>query len=315
MKASGIRVKCKYSYDYCVKRVNFDLSDLRAFVAASDLGSFRAAADALCISQSALGRRIEKLETALGVRLFERTTRHLELTTVGRGFLHKARHILHELESALLGTRDVAERLSGEVTIACVPSAVGYFLPRVVKAYHEKYPGIRLRIRDETSAQILVSVARSEADFGLTYIGTLEPDIEFRPLIEDPFVVACSRTHPLAGKKEVKWSELAEHDYVAVAKGSGNRMLIDLALADTPVSLHWFCEVQHVPSLVSLVEAGVGIGVVPKLGMPRGKHATLISIPLVEPSISRRLGLITRRGRALSAAAQLFYDFLLKSHL
>mgnify|MGYP001550381616 FL=1 len=158
-------------------------------------------------------------------------------------------------------------------------------------------------------------MARGEADFGLTYVGAMEPDIEFQPLIEDPFVVACSRTHPLAKKREVKWSELAEYDYVAVAKGSGNRMLIDLALADTPLSLRWFCEVQHVPSLVSLVEAGVGIGVVPKLGMPRSGHATLISVPLIEPAISRRLGLITRRGRALPAAAQLFYDFLLQSRL
>jgi DNA-binding transcriptional LysR family regulator len=73
--------------------------------------------------------------------------------------------------------------------------------------------------------------------------------------------------------------------------------------------------VQHVPALVSLVEAGMGAGVVPKLGMPRSGHATLVSVPLVEPSISRTLGLIKRRGRALSAAAQLFYDFLLQSHL
>ena len=126
--------------------MNFDLSDLRAFVAAADLGSFRAAAEALAISQSALSRRIDKLEGALGVRLFERNTRHIALTTVGRGFLHKARHIIAELESALLGMRDTAERISGELTIACVPSAVAYFLPRVVKEYHAKYPRIRLRI-------------------------------------------------------------------------------------------------------------------------------------------------------------------------
>jgi DNA-binding transcriptional LysR family regulator len=295
--------------------VNFDLSDLRAFVAASDHGSFRAAADVLCISQSALGRRIEKLETALGVRLFERTTRHLELTMIGRGFLHKARHVLNELQSALLGMGDVAERLYGEVTIACVPSAVGYFLPRVVKEYHDKYPRIRLRICDESSADTLVTVARSEADFGLTYIGAQEPDVEFQPLIEDPFVVACSRDHVLASRHELKWSELADHDYVTVAQGSGNRLLIDQALTNTAVAPRWFCEVQHVPALVSLVESGMGVGVVPRLGMPGADHATLVSIPLVEPSVTRTLGLIKRRGRALSAPAQLFYDFLLQSHL
>lgn len=293
--------------------MNFDLSDLRAFVAASDHGSFRAAADVLCISQSALSRRIDKLEGALGVRLFERTTRQMSLTTAGRGFANKARHVLNELDSALLGTQDVAERLSGEVTIACVPSAVAYFLPGVIKAYHEKYPNIKLRIRDETSAEILLSVAHSEADFGLTYIGTQEPDIEFEPLIEDPFVLACARHHPLANKRRVRWSELAQYDYVSVAQGSGNRMLIDLALAKSTALPRWFCEVQHVTALVSLVEAGVGVGVVPKLAMPRSDHATLASVPLTDPPITRTLGLIKRRGRALSAAAQLFYDVLLQS--
>jgi DNA-binding transcriptional LysR family regulator len=295
--------------------MNFDLADLRAFVAASDHGSFRAAAEVLCISQSALSRRIEKLEGALGMRLFERTTRRLELTTAGRGFVHKARHVLNELESALLGTRDLADRMSGEVTIACVPSAVAFFLPRVIKSYHNEYPRIRLRIRDETSAEILTTVARSEADFGLTYIGTQEPDVEFEPLIEDPFVLACSREHPLARKRKVRWAELAEHDYVTVAQGSGNRMLIDQALANTPHLPRWFCEVQHVPALISMVEGGVGVGVVPKLGMPRSGHATLVSVPLVDPAISRNLGLIKRRGRALSAAAQRLYDVILRSHL
>lgn len=295
--------------------MNFDLADLRAFVAASDHGSFRAAAEVLCISQSALSRRIEKLEGALGLRLFERTTRRLELTTAGRGFVHKARHVLNELESALLGTRDLADRMSGEVTIACVPSAVAFFLPRVIKAYHDEYPRIRLRIRDETSAEILTTVARSEADFGLTYIGTQEPDVEFEPLIEDPFVLACSREHPLARRRKVRWAELADYDYIAVAQGSGNRMLIDQALANTAALPRWFCEVQHVPALVSLVEAGIGVGVVPKLGMPQMGHATLVSVPLVDPPISRTLGLIRRRGRALSAAAQRLYDFILQSHL
>ena len=86
---------------------------------------------------------VDKLEDALGVQLFTRTTRKVELTTVGRAFVHRARNVFNELDSALLGIADVAERLSGEVTLACVPSAVGYFLPSVFEAYHRLYPRIR----------------------------------------------------------------------------------------------------------------------------------------------------------------------------
>src|SRR5689334_8372894 len=109
----------------------FDLADLRALVAVVDVGGFRAAANAIHISQPALSRRIEKLESALGVRLLDRTTRSIRITAVGRNFVRTARSLIDELDGALLGMRDVAATRLGQVTIACVPSAVYYFLPRV----------------------------------------------------------------------------------------------------------------------------------------------------------------------------------------
>jgi len=291
--------------------MNFDLSDLRAFVASADLGSFRAAADSLNISPSALSRRVEKLETAFGVRLFERTTRKMELTVAGRSFVEKARNVLTELESSLFGMEDLAQRLTGLVTIACVPSAVSFFLPTAIDKYHRSYPGIRVRLIDENSSVVFLAVARGEADFGLTYIGTQEPDIEFSPILQDPFVLACLRHHPLANQKSVTWSEIAQYDdYMVLAQGSGNRTLIDNALANTVRPPQWFCEVQHVPALVSLIEAGLGIGVVPKLALPRDKHRSLVSIPLTEPTVARTLGVIRRRDRPLSVAAQHFFDLL-----
>jgi DNA-binding transcriptional LysR family regulator len=294
--------------------MNFDLSDLRAFVASADLGSFRAAADSLNISPSALSRRVEKLEGALGVRLFERTTRKMELTVAGRSFVEKARNVLAELESSLFGMEDLARRLTGLVTIACVPSAVSFFVPTAIEQYHRSYPGIRVRLIDETSSVVFLAVARGEADFGLTYIGTQEPDIEFTPIRKDPFVLACLRNHPLASQASVTWSEIAQYDdYIVLAQGSGNRTLIDNALADTVRPPQWFCEVQHVPALVSLIEAGLGIGVVPKLALPRDRHRSLVSIPLTHPKVARTLGVIRRKDRPLSVAAQHFFDLLISS--
>lgn len=290
--------------------MNFDLADLRAFLAVSDLGSFRSAAELLHISQSAISRRVDKLEDALGVQLFIRTTRKIELTTIGRMFVHKAQNVMHELESALLGIQDVAERLSGEVTLACVPSAVGYFLPSVFDAYHKRYPGIRIRVLDESSSDVLLAVTRGDADFGVTYIGTQEADIDFLPLIEEAFVLACPTSHPLAKSKTVAWKEIGTHSYIALAQGSGNRFLIDQALARSLERPRWFCEVNHVPALVSLVMAGLGVGVVPRMALPPDGHEGLVAIPLVDPKVSRKLGLVSRRGRQLPAAAQMLYEML-----
>ena len=310
MLPTDSRVKRKYLIYYCVMSKNFDLADLRAFLAVADDGSLRAAGEALHLSQSAVSRRLDKLEEALGVALFTRTTRKVVLTTIGRTFVHKARHVLHELDSALLGISDVAERLSGEITIACVPSAVGYFLPGVIKDFHARYPRIRIRLVDESSSEILLTVARGDADFGVTYIGTQEPDIEFEGLLEDTFVVACPRRHPLAKRSSLTWAELVEQEYVTIAQGSGNRFLIDQALLHTDKRPQWFCEVRHVPALLSLVEAGLGLGVVPRLAMPYKNPSTMVSISLREPEISRSIGMIRRRGRALTPAAALFSEML-----
>ncbi|MDB5891312.1 MAG: LysR family transcriptional regulator [Polaromonas sp.] len=288
--------------------MNFDLPDLRAFVAVAKLGSFRAAAEELHISQPALSRRVEKLEGALGVRLFHRTTRKVDMTTVGREFSHRASELLNSLEQSLMGIRDVAAHVSGEVTIACIPSAVRYFLPGILKAYHARFPQIMVRIVDQGANEVLTTLLRNEADFGLNYIGAQEPDLEFEPILTEPFVVACQLEHPLAHRRKVTWSELAEHDYMSVTKDSGNRFLLDLALTSNPNRPRWYCEAQHVSTLVSLVEAGMGVAAVPRLSMPPDGHSVLVSVPLVDPVITRTVGLIRRRGRPLSPAAQQLYE-------
>ncbi|WP_223508352.1 MULTISPECIES: LysR substrate-binding domain-containing protein [unclassified Pseudomonas] len=100
-------------------------------------------------------------------------------------------------------------------------------------------------------------------------------------------------------------------DYISLAQGSGNRFLIDQALANRDMRPRSFWEVKHVPAFVSLVEAGLGVGVVPKFAMPADGHATLVTRLLTNSAISRTAGLISRRGRTLSPIAQLLFDLLM----
>ena len=119
-----------------MKRINFDLQQLQAFIAVAERGSFRSAADHIHLSPPALSRRIEKLESIIGTRLFNRTTREVELTSLGRVFLERARSAVDDLESAMLGISDIAATRSGRVTVACVPSAALYFLPQFLSLRH-----------------------------------------------------------------------------------------------------------------------------------------------------------------------------------
>jgi DNA-binding transcriptional LysR family regulator len=161
---------------------------------------------------------------------------------------------------------------------------------------------------DDSANQVLLAVARGEADFGLNFIGTQERDLEFEPLLEERFVAACRRDHPLAKRRQVTWAQLAEFDYIAAGKSSGNRLLLDQALAGVKTRPRICYETQHGTTMIGLVEAGLGIAVVPAIAMPAPEHPLLVSVPLVEPAITRKVGLIRRRNSTLSPAAQQFYD-------
>lgn len=287
--------------------IQFDLGDLQAFVAVAETSNFRRAAELVHISQPAFSRRIEKLEGALGVRLLDRNTRKVELTAVGREFARKTRQWLDDLDTTLLGIQEVAATRMGQVTVACVPSAAVYFLPQVIKRYHAEFPNIRVKILDAGANEVLAAVARGEADFGLNFIGSAEADLDFKVILEESFVAACRRDHPLARRKEVSWADLAAYDFMTVAKSSGNRLLMDLALAGVPNRPVCIYEAQHVNTLLGLVEAGLGVAAVPRLAMPGADHPTLVSVGLKEPVITRHMGLICRRGRSLSPAAQQLY--------
>ncbi|MGF6853852.1 DNA-binding transcriptional LysR family regulator [Paraburkholderia sp. CI3] len=287
--------------------INFDLNDLQAFRAVVELGSFRKAAEAVSISQPALSRRIDKLEEALGVRLFERTTRSVTLTTVGRVFAPSAEQLLDDLDVALLGIRDVSSSRLGHVTIACVPSVAYYFLPSAVASYHRRFPRIRVKMLDMSANEVLGAVISGEADFGVSFLGSQESEVEFKVLLQECFVAACRRDHPLARKKRVTWNELYEHEYVSVDKTSGNRLLLDQALSAVAPRAPSVCETRHVTTMLGLIEAGLGVAAVPSMAMPGRDHPILTSVPLVEPVVKRRVGIVRRRGRPLTPAAQEFH--------
>ncbi|SEQ64702.1 regulatory helix-turn-helix protein, lysR family [Pseudomonas lutea] len=131
------------------------------------------------ISQPALSRRIDKLEGALGVKLFERTTRRVSLTMVGRAFAPRAERLLNDLDDALLGISEVASNRTGRVTVACVPSAAYYFMPSVIARYHAIYPKVRIKLIDTSANKVSAAVISGEADLGLSFSGNLDQDVEF----------------------------------------------------------------------------------------------------------------------------------------
>jgi DNA-binding transcriptional LysR family regulator len=291
-------------------RINYDIHDLQAFVAVAERGSFRQAATDLFLSQSALSRRIEKLEEGLGVKLFERTTRRVQLTNVGQTFLVNVRTALDSLEDAVLGVADLAAHRVGTVTIACVPSAVWHFLPDVLNRFSARFPRIRVRVHDESAQDVLNLVLGGEADFGINFTGAENPEIEFAPIYVESYVLAMRRDHPLAKRKKLSWKETIDERYISVAKSSGNRSVIDAALAGIEKHPVISCEVNHVSGVLALVDAGMGVAAVPGLSVLPGRQDGIVAVPLVNPEISRTLGLISKRHHSMAPAARTLFEML-----
>ena len=268
-----------------------------------EYGNFRVAAESICLSQSALSRRIEKLEAALGNRLFDRTTRRVSLTLYGQNFAERSAQLLDNVESMLADVDKASEERTGLITVATVPSAACYFMPDVIRRFQSRYPRVRIKLIDSSAGNVMDAVARSQADFGICFAGNLSSEIEFFPLVEDVYVAACRKDHPLAQKSQLTWQAFFQQDYISLDKTSGNRNLLDRLLGDIIPERPSVCETRHVTTMLGMVEAGIGIAAVPAMSMPTSEHTLLTHLPLVAPEVKRTVGLIRRRGRIQSYIA------------
>jgi DNA-binding transcriptional LysR family regulator len=278
------------------------LADLRAFVTVSELKSFAAAARKLHLSQPALSRRISGLEDLLGVRLLDRTTGNVALTVLGERFLAQVRNVLQDLDRSVVSLHDVAHLEAGDVTIGCIFSVVDHFLLEVLGRFREQHPKVLVKLVEESGDQVLASVKSGLADFAISFTGLHDPEVDFTPLLKEPFVVACRTDHPLARRKAIGWDALAEYPYALVSHESKVRTLIDQALAGVGSLPRPVFEVRHVSTLIGIAERGLAVAVVPQLTLPQGP-SQVVGVRLEDPVITRTVGLVKRSGRSLSPAA------------
>ncbi|WP_337054734.1 LysR family transcriptional regulator [Pseudoxanthomonas sp. USHLN014] len=290
--------------------MNCEILDLRAFLLVAESRSFHRAAETLHVSQPALSRRIQKLEQAIGSPLLERTTRSVSTTAVGENLLPLVRRMLEEFDGSLFAQR--GDHVGRQITIACLPTAAFYFLPSVMARFHAEHPNVRFRILDVPATEGLQAVERGEVEFGINFMGASDPNLSFEVLVEDPFVLACRRDHPLAKKRKIAWSDLEKHQLITVHRTSGNRTLLDGALARENLKLRWFYEVTHLSTSLGMVEAGIGVSVLPRMATPQGDHPTLVTRPIDSPVVSRTIGIVRRNNAALSPMAERFLQMLQK---
>jgi DNA-binding transcriptional LysR family regulator len=242
-----------------------ELRHLRYFVAVADELNFRRAAARLRISQPPLSQQIRRLEDELGVPLFRRTRRLVELTAGGRALLERARPLLEEVERLPALVARAARGETGVLTLGFVASSSYALLPAILRAFRDERPDVVVRLRELSSARQLAALASRSIDVGLLRPPVRAPAIETAPLLDEPFVVALPHDHRLARKQTIRVRELAGEPFVLFppALGGGFSELVLQLCATAGFTPRVEQEADELQTIVNLVAAGVGVSLVP----------------------------------------------------
>lgn len=284
---------------------------LHAFVALAELKHFTRAAERCHTSQSALSVMIQKLESVVGTKLFERDTRKVMLTPEGELFAEAARSLIGEIESAFDDMSDYVARRRGRVSIAALPSLAANGLPAVIAEYRSLYPGVKVSLHDALSDQCLSLLRQGKVDLVLTAPGSNFVEFESRTLCSDPFYVVCRRDHPLAKKRVVQVHELAGHEIIHLAKSSSVRQHVEILLRNTQ-AVHSGFEVEHLATVAGLVKQGLGISLVPELTLFQFRQLDLVAVPLHSKNLVRPILIVQRKDQSLSIASQAMLELIEK---
>jgi DNA-binding transcriptional LysR family regulator len=287
------------------------IDGVEAFIQIAELGSFNKAAEKLHLTQTGLTRRIQRLESHVGLKLLDRTTRTVALTRIGREFLPEARRMVDAVDRSFDRLRTMSRFSSGDIAIASVPSLMYGRLPRILKRYSAKHPGNRVEILDRTSILVLEAVRSRQAEFGLHVQPPNQPDLDNEVLVRDPFVAYCRNDHPLAGRDSIAWAELADFDLITLGGSSGNRLLMESQLARSGIDIRTKFVVEYFSSAIGLASEGLGVAIL-VAALVENLRPDLAQIPLVEPVITRPVSLVRRRGETLTPAAQALHKLIVR---
>ena len=281
-----------------------DLStrQLRAFLALAEQRSFTRAAEALHLSQPAFSALIRALEEALDTRLFDRSTRSVELTPEGRLFETSARQLLGDFGAALGTLRDHLQLRTGRVSLAALPSLAAGWLPAILAEYKAQWPGVEMQLRDALSDDCIDLLRAGAVDFALAATGPQTTGLATEVLCSDGFHLVCRKDHPLARSKTLRLKDLAPYPFVHLARNSSVRQRLDAAVH--PMQLNTVLEVEHLATVAGMVEAGLGISVVPALTLFHFERPALVTRALKLPGLKRRIYVVRRAGESLSVAAE-----------
>ncbi|MDX7043365.1 LysR family transcriptional regulator [Enterobacter hormaechei] len=287
--------------------MNYSLRQFRVFVTVAQARSFSRAGEIIGLSQSAVSHSVKELETQTGVKLLDRTTREVVLTEAGQQLAMRLERLLDELHSTLRDVGRLGQQLSGTVRVAASQTISAHLIPQCIAESNHRYPDIDFVLHDRPQQWVLESIRQGDVDFGIVIDPGAVSDLECEVVLSEPFLLLCRDDDPLASLPHVAWQALQGANLVLQDYASGSRPLIDAALAAQGVKATIVQEIGHPATLFPMVEAGIGISVLPALALPLPQGSRL-TVKRFVPCVERQLMLVRRKNRSLSGAAHACWD-------
>jgi LysR family transcriptional regulator, hydrogen peroxide-inducible genes activator len=283
-----------------------NLRDLKYLVAVADTGSFSEAAKKCYIGQPTVSTQLKKLEEFLGVTLFERTTKRVMLTAVGKKIVESARLILLEADLIEKLAKGARNPYLGEFRVGAFPTLASYLFPRLTRIYAEKFPDVRQVLVEEKTDILIEQLERGNIDAAFLALPVAGKGLAATPLFDDPFYLAVSDVHPLSKRSQIRMSALKKYDLLLLDEGH--------CLRDQALSLCGLSGVGEkdfratsLETLREMVKANTGITLMPKIAMRKGERH-IHYVPFKDTEAYRTIGLVWRK----SSASKLLIDGMIE---
>ncbi|MFD1885270.1 selenium metabolism-associated LysR family transcriptional regulator [Paenibacillus wenxiniae] len=292
----------------------FNFHQLHIFYTVAERGSFSAAAQALHMTQPAVTMQVQSLEEHFGTRLFNRTTKRIQLSEAGHALMPFARRgidLMRETDAAMSRFTD---DLAGRLVLGASNTIGEYVLPRLLVPLGQRYPDMKVVLKIMNTTQILDEISRNQLDFGLIEAPVEHPDMTITPVMQDELKLIVPAQHPLATQEQVTLDDVLEHSFVLREKGSGTRQVMEEELIRHHVELSRIRTVMELGStgaVKSAVEAGLGITVLSPSSVKHEVALGLLKVLTIEGmSFPRQFYSIQLKSTLLRMPATAFLQFL-----
>lgn len=295
-----------------VERMHLTLQQLKLFESVSRLGSYTKAAEELFITQPAVSIQIKRLETQVGLPLFEKVGKKIFLTAAGKAMYATSLDILNRVNDFKNSIEELKGDVKGPLQLSVVTTAK-YFLPNLLGVFLQQYPEVEPKLKFTNRARVIERLMNNDDDFVVMGQIPKDDNLDAHPFLTNILSIVAPADHPLANKKNITIKEIAEQRFLIREMGSGTRYVFDQLLKQHGVQIEPYMELGSSEALKQAVMAGLGIAVLSLHSVQLELEVNKLTILDVEGfPLKRRWYAVHLKGRKLSLVARTFLDFILK---